>query len=418
MARKKRALFMTVGTGTDSKKYSLAHGLMCSIDSKDPDFICFFGSRDSKSTVDALKEVFYDEFEEDFDECYDYEFVENENIDSFKNYFNEFKFKIAELEDEYRILIDYTSGTKTMTMSAAFASMIFRKELFVVVGERRGGVVVKGTEECKSQNLYQVYDELLISTLKDLFNSNRFESGKLLVDVLVDTNRDKDVYSKLFDTYYYFDSVNHEKAFETFDVGEFQKVWPELAKQFQLNIKALNIMNTFNQNSSKGPVEHELKKYYMLASILNNARRRRNENKFDDAVARLYRSLELIAQIRLSKVYGINSSCIDIDILRENNVDEDYLGNLDSSKDIKFGLTADYELLAKLNDSLGEFYLNNREQIRNVLKFRNNSILAHGFESCSKKEYDEFRGIVLEAANLLHEDMGKFIEETMFPILS
>ena len=95
----------------------------------------------------------------------------------------------------------------------------------------------------------------------------------------------------------------------------------------------------------------------MLASILNNARRREDENKFDDAVARLYRSLELIAQIRLSKEYGIDSSNVDIDVLRQNNVDEDYLSEIHISDEIKFGLTADYELLAQLNDDLGDFYL-------------------------------------------------------------
>ena len=182
-----------------------------------------------------------------------------------------------------------------MTMAAAFASMIFRKELFFVSGKREKGIVVKGTEECVPQNLYQVYDELMINKIKDLFNNNRFEAGKVLVDEIIDTNEDKEVFSKLFDAYYYFDSVNHEKALEVFDIKEFQKVWPDLTKQFQLNIKALNIMNTFNQNSSNDPTEHNLKKYYMLASILNNARRREDENKFDDAVARLYRSLELIA---------------------------------------------------------------------------------------------------------------------------
>lgn len=176
-------------------------------------------------------------------------------------------------------------------------------------------------------------------------------------------------------------------------------------------------MNTFNQNSSNGPAEHNLKKYYMLASILNNARHREDENKFDDAVARLYRSLELIAQIRLSKEYGIDSSNVDIDVLRQNNVDEDYLSEINISDEIKFGLTADYELLVKLDDDLGDFYLENKNQIRNILKFRNNSILAHGFDSCSKKEYDEFSEIVLKAANLLHKDMEKFIEETKFPIL-
>ena len=110
-------------------------------------------------------------------------------------------------------------------------------------------------------------------------------------------------------------------------------------------------------------------------------------------------------------------SNVDIDVLRQNNVDEDYLSEINISDEIKFGLTADYELLAKLNDDLGDFYLKNKKQIRNILKFRNNSILAHGFDSCSKKEYDEFSGIVLNAADLLHKDMKKFIEETKFPIL-
>lgn len=195
MPRKKRALLMTVGTGTGDKRCSLAHGLMCSIDSKDPDFICFFVSKDSKPTVDALKKVFNNKFDEDFDECYDYEFVENEAVDKFTEYFNEFKSKISELEDDYRILIDYTSGTKTMTMAAAFASMIFRKELFFVSGKREKGIVVKGTEECVPQNLYQVYDELMINKIKDLFNNNRFEAGKVLVDEIIDTNEDKEVFS-------------------------------------------------------------------------------------------------------------------------------------------------------------------------------------------------------------------------------
>lgn len=73
--------------------------------------------------------------------------------------------------------------------------------------------------------------------------------------------------------------------------------------------------------------------------------------------------------------------------------------------------------VSKINCDLGDFYLENKNQIRNILKFRNNSILAHGFDSCSKKEYDEFNEIVLKAANLLHKDMEKFIEETKFPIL-
>ena len=50
----------------------------------------------------------------------------------------------------------------------------------------------------------------------------------------------------------------------------------------------------------------------MLASIINNSKRRGKENKFDDAVARLYRSFELIAQIRLLEKYNIDTNRVDI----------------------------------------------------------------------------------------------------------
>ena len=87
-----------------------------------------------------------------------------------------------------------------MTMSAAFASMLFRKNLYFVGGEREGGVVLRGTEKIISQNLYPIYDDLMISKIKELFNSNRFDAGKeLLKDV---TKANKETYIKLFDAYY------------------------------------------------------------------------------------------------------------------------------------------------------------------------------------------------------------------------
>ena len=45
-----------------------------------------------------------------------------------------------------------------------------------------------------------------------------------------------------------------------------------------------------------------LRKCYILASLINNSIRRAEEYKYDDTVARLYRSSELIAQIRLSSL--------------------------------------------------------------------------------------------------------------------
>lgn len=95
MTRKKRALFMTVGTGFKDNQKSLAHGLMCSIVSKDPDLICFFGSKKSKSTIDTLKQIFNESNDEYDDEPY-FMFDANESIDDLKDdYYDKYKFMVG-----------------------------------------------------------------------------------------------------------------------------------------------------------------------------------------------------------------------------------------------------------------------------------------------------------------------------------
>ena len=357
-------------------------------------------------TIESLKIQYEKQEGEEFDF---YEFIEINEIDSFKMYFTAIKSKIEEIDNDYRVIIDYTSGTKTMTMSAAFASMLFHKKLIFTSGERKNGIVLKGTEEINSQNLYLVYDELMISKIKELFNVNRFESGKVLLGDVVGLSDEKDAFVQLFEAYEYFDNVNYELALENFDISLFSKTWPKLSGDFQKNMKALNIINTKN---------HGLKDYYILASMLNNARRRSEEFKYDDAIARLYRSLELIAQIKL-KEYGINSSEVNLDKLK-SKISEDYLNNLEKFKDsngkIKLGLLQDYLLLNELDDELGHFYVENQNILKNILKFRNNSILAHGLDSLTKDEFDIFNDFVKKASKVLTNNIDNFIYETIFPV--
>ena len=415
------AMLITVGTGIGGPEArdSLAHGILFSIKSHRPKKIIFFGSEESKKTIESVTRQFK-EMGIDFE--YD-DFVLINNVDSFSEYFSAFKLKILELKDEYEIIIDYTSGTKTMTMSAAFASMVFGKKLIFVTGKRENGSVIKGTEKISSQNLFLVYDELMISKIKELFNINRFEAGKALLNDIVDENNEKAIYSKLFDIYNYFDSVDYENADKLF-TQEFNSIlinkWPELKKDFIQNKIALQTM-VQKENPEKGFKEHKNRCYYILASLLNNARRRCEEHKYDDAIARLYRSFELIAQIRLKKQYNLYSSKIDIDILKKRKVDDEYIEILKRSKNdkgnIRLGLYQDYELLSYLNDDLGKFFNDNFGEISNCIEFRNKSILAHGLNNQDLESYKKFEKLVLNAANILIKDLDDYLNQTKFPYL-
>lgn len=399
MARRKTALLMTVGTGIGGQVATedLAHAILFSIDNSNPDIVIFFGSEKSKKTVESVKEQYLNEFEEEFDY---FEFIHLEQIDDFKIYFEAFKRKIQEL-DGYKIIIDYTSGTKTMTMSAAFASMLYRKNLYFVGGEREDGVVIRGTEKIISQNLYPIYDDLMISKIKELFNTNRFDAGKSLLEDI--TKAKKDTYANLFDAYYYFDNVDYNKANKYFITKEFIAEWPELKKQFSLNAKALYHLN--KEDSAMRP-------FYILGSLINNARRRAEETKYDDAIARLYRSLELIAQIKLNE-YGIDTSDVELDILNKHGVEQEF--KPDFSGKIKLSLVQNYELLNNLGDDLGEFYIKNKDEFLATISSRNNSILAHGLNSQTEKQYVKFRDLILKFASVLNPEMDVYIHETEFP---
>lgn len=406
MARKKTVLLMTVGTGSGDGS-ELSHGIFYSIESKNPDKIIMFGSEKSKQTVSHI----HDKIIEDYGE---YEFIQIEEIDDFKKYFNKIKEIIEQYNDE-KVIIDYTSGTKTMTMAAAFASMIYHKDLFFVGGKREDGIVKSKTENIISQNLYPVYDDLMMENIKELFNSNRFEAGKILLDDITESE-DMDIYKQLFDIYYNFDNINYDRAFELFTIDFLKEVinhFPNLKLALSQNRKSLQTITNKN---------HKFRCYYILASLLNNAKRRFSEGKYDDAIARLYRSFELIAQIRLKEKYNIKTSKVDLEILKKRGIDEDYLNDLDKMRsdvdeNIKIGLARDYDLLSHLNDDLGVFYSENYAEISECIGFRNKSILAHGLKYQTKDNYLKFEKYILEAASILTHELDEILNRTSFPLL-
>ena len=409
MGRSKAALLMTVGTGVGEDKEKaregLAYAMLKSIDFKNPDIVRLFGSEESKYTLEALKKEYFKKFKEEFDY---YEFIQVDEIDDFNKYFTAIKNVVLELEDEYKIVIDYTYGTKTMTMSAAMVSMLYGKDLIFVTGERKNGIVTKGTEKVISQNLFPIYDEFTIDSIKKSFNANRFETARALLSNVVDETVEKEAFSKLIESYYYFDNVNYPEAYKCFDVKLFTNTWPELKKQFGYNRRALH--NIVNDDKTK---DHDL-----LASLINNARRRNEEHKYDDAIARLYRSLELIGQIYLEK-YELNSSNIDIEILKDKGVEDCYIEKLENSRSddgkIRIGLVQDFEVLSYFDSQIKEVYDKHKNHIKNIIAYRNSSILAHGMEAKTADEYKEFESLIFEIISVLEEKVLDYIEDTKFP---
>ena len=245
--------------------------------------------------------------------------------------------------------------------------------------------------------------------IRNNFNSNRFMQCIDILNYIVDLNIHKDSLLNLCKAYYSWDNMEFEKAYDYLTkVNTNQIEFVEIKKDIKKNLNALgNIVKSKSIN---------LKNCYILASLINNSIRKAEEYKYDDAIARLYRSFELIAQIELTK-YNIKSSDIDVSILQENNVSDEFIKDLENTKEdgkIRIGLSKDFLLLNELNNDLGKYYVENESKIKNLTQKRNNSILAHGLESQTKEDFDSFLEIVMILARKLDKDMNKFIKETRF----
>lgn len=143
--------------------------------------------------------------------------------------------------------------------------------------------------------------------------------------------------------------------------------------------------------------KHAKSNLYRLVDLFSNAQRRANEGRFDDAVARLYRIIEFIAQIRL-QAKGIDSGDVELSRLSPE-LQKKYQKFQDQEGKVRLPLYRDFELLHDLGDPLGERFFADCK-LRDLLQCRNNSILAHGNEAVSEEIYtkmhDQVIGYVLE----------------------
>lgn len=408
---------MTVGTGvnpdSDIEGYKrLAQAIYASLHKIYPDYIVFFASELSKNTISYVEELFIAD-DDEFIEGQDYEIVILEDIDNFNDCFEAIEAEIWKFDilsdEKHEIIMDYTSGTKTMSSAMACCGMFYSKDLITVSGDRKNGIVSLGTESIKYQNLYKVYDKISLMRMRNHFNANRFYTASEILETIVDVNLPKEDLINLVKAYYAWDNMDFEIAYDYLTKVDLEKLaFNDIRDDLKINLKALGTI-------VRSPHEN-LKNCYILASLINNSIRRAEEYKYDDAIARLYRAFELIAQIRLGK-YGLKSSDIDVDILKDKNVDGEFIEALEKTRQdgkIRIGLIKDFELLAELDDDLGKEFVENRNRINNLTIKRNNSILAHGLESLDKDDFDQFEELVESLALKLDKDMKKFLNETRF----
>ncbi len=382
---RKKLLIITVGTGSNGQ--DIAHGINYSISKQNPDIIYLILSEKSKETTLP----FINNYKKEVNEI-----IINE-VNDVEKLVDEYSEILRTIIDQgylrENITIDYTSGTKSMSSALLYASISNNIGcISYVYGERGdGGRVISGTERIHQIEPTLIFTESRIKLFIQLFNKyqydaalNLFPNEEIIHPKFIEKVK---VYKILANTYSSWEKFDFCKSLELLKnlnndelLGKL-KIKSKILKNkeilFKLNIKELD--------------------YNKVCDLLSNATRRAEEGKYDDAIARLYRALEMTGQIEFKKEFNCDTDNVILENLPEKireNYKNMYLD--DKENTIKVGLYATFEALKNTDNRFASIFYDNLNDIKSLLAIRNSSILAHGITPVKKESFDRLLSLFSE----------------------
>jgi len=315
------------------------------------------------------------------------------------------------------LVVDYTEGTQSMVMAMALAASEYCTRFVFASGEDLAPEA--GKEEAAPALLesnpwdLKAGDEARQAAVH--FNQGRYTQARLIFSRLQErvSGGSKPLYkalSDLADGYNLWDVFQYQKGLEKLKGAkralELSAVWggPPGIKAILAGVGE-NLVFVEKVMMAQRRVDRTL-----FLDLMGNAKRRAEiAHHYEDAMVRLYRALEALAQIQLENACGIKSQDIRPEQLPEG-VREDYRQCFTSELDgkIKLPLNAAYHLLKALGDPLGQAFSNQWPQMKLVLDAQNHSILAHGFEPIKPERYQQMFDIVLKLGGASIEQLPRF----------
>lgn len=309
-----------------------------------------------------------------------YEKVEVNDPDNFGEVYQKTLYVINKAKEQgYQIIADFTGGTKTMSsVLAILTALDFEITPSLTLGPREDLIQVRTDSTPVRVDIIHARHNLILKIFDNLIARYLYFPASLLLENVMRSDlsmhsqselRRKWLLAKGFN---YWDMFEYEKAYENI-----KNYAEDFGKEFNFLLKLLN------KAKNTG--------YEPAYDLISSAERQAFNGYFDNAVARLYRALELLAQIRLRTQYDIETAHIEKALERLKNR-EKWISRQDSDGEIKAGLKDSYEelLYLEFNDSVGNVYMENKNKFLNMLKLRNSSKLAHGDIPVGERQWKEF----------------------------
>jgi len=282
------------------------------------------------------------------------------------------------------IAINYSSGTKVMsnglTLAAVFSACGSLRYVRSASGLPRAKRLISTPAGAIFANRDIMQAIVLASELRFKSASRILES--IQVDFLsVEQRRLREDLMTLFQAY---------AAYEAFQVSRFVELYQTVAfgaealEKFRVRETSIEAIRDLAEAMTQGKPSP-----LICINLYNSAQRRRQGGDYNDAIAHLYRAMELMAQGRLLEKYGIDADNVDI-----HKAPPKYRPDFETLRSpqdgrIRLGLRKAYELLYRLENELGVDFQQD-EQMPQRLDERHSTVMAHGVEPVSDQLCEAF----------------------------
>ena len=314
-------------------------------------------------------------------------------------------------EESSEIVVDFTGGTKPMSVGLLIASLNencflnYTGSSSIEGREQNGTGRVKDTYECMKEQ-YDPYKFFAVAELEkgmSFFNRYQFVAASENFKLAHSKTKDKrlkekfSIFFRLSEIYSLWDKFVENKGRRLDDYLE--KIVTRIKKFSALTDEEFEFIEKLEDNTKflknkLGKDGSDAIEYYVI-DLINNAERRWEEGKFDDALARLYRAFELIAQSQFNDLNLMNIKKInekkEFSFVKkkfkesfDNKLYEQILDKYERKNRTlsTSGLYEYYDLLKLIGEDIGHDFMREYSEENSVLKSslssRNKSILAHG----------------------------------------
>ncbi len=308
--------------------------------------------------------------------------------------------EVKQANPEAQLVADYTGGTKTMSLSLGAAALDYGMSLYLTTSRVRENLfrVERGQSTSRATSSTVTIERTLSQELPRFLQQYNYGGAIALLNTLLTTYElPRDQRRRIQEL------QDICTGFDTWDRFDHLEAWSLLSMTMnRIQAHGLALKRVLNSRAGIDPQfiapdsipGHG---YELVEDLLLNAQRRAQQQRYDDAVGRLYRALELLAQIHLKLKYDIITGDVDLPKLPESLRDQYAAERNPRTGKVQIPLWKSYTLLGELpEDPLGNYFQIESKHLLNSLEVRNHSLFAHGFQPITASDYQN-SGSVLQA---------------------